>query len=140
MSAARCRDVQAFKDDLGHLATASQARRLSAVKSLLSFGHELGCPAYNVGAPGEDGVGERAVERHCGVSVPPAVAGLPRCLERVEQRARVSDRESVRWPSSAGAPWSAIIACSASSISAIRLSSPDKARETGRFVCCRPAS
>jgi len=44
-------DVQAFKDGLTRLATASQARKLSAVKSLLSFGHELGYLTYNVGAP-----------------------------------------------------------------------------------------
>lgn len=44
-------DVQGFKDSLAGLASASQARKLSAVKSLLSFGHGLGYLAYNVGAP-----------------------------------------------------------------------------------------
>jgi Phage integrase, N-terminal SAM-like domain len=33
-------DLQAYQDSLVHLATASQARRLSAVKSLLIFGSE----------------------------------------------------------------------------------------------------
>src|SRR5689334_22982254 len=32
-------DLQAYQDSLAPLAPASQARRLSAVKSLLSFGH-----------------------------------------------------------------------------------------------------
>jgi len=44
-------DVQGYKDSLAPLATASQARKLSAVKSLLSFGHGLGYLAFNVGAP-----------------------------------------------------------------------------------------
>ena len=43
-------DIQAYKDSLLELAAASQARKLSALKSLLSFGHELGYLAYNVGA------------------------------------------------------------------------------------------
>ena len=44
-------DVQGYKDSLAPLAIASQARKLSAVKSLLSFGHELGYLVFNVGAP-----------------------------------------------------------------------------------------
>ncbi len=43
-------DVQGFQDSLAELASATQARRLSAVKSLLSFGHRTGCFAVNVGA------------------------------------------------------------------------------------------
>ncbi len=42
--------VQGFQDSLAALATATQARRLSAVKSLLSFGHRTGYLAVNVGA------------------------------------------------------------------------------------------
>jgi len=42
--------VQDFRDTLGDLATATQARRLSAVKSLLSFAHRTGFLAVNVGA------------------------------------------------------------------------------------------
>ncbi len=43
-------DVQAFQDTLATLAPATEARRLSAVKSLLSFGHKTGYLAVNVGA------------------------------------------------------------------------------------------
>lgn len=43
-------DMQAFQDTLASLATASQARRLSAVKSLLSFGHKTGYLPVNVAA------------------------------------------------------------------------------------------
>jgi site-specific recombinase XerD len=44
-------DLQGYWDTLSGLAPASQARRLSAVKSLMSFGHELGYLPFNVGAP-----------------------------------------------------------------------------------------
>jgi hypothetical protein len=43
--------VQGFADHVAGLATASQARKLSAVKSLLTFAHRLGYVAFNVGAP-----------------------------------------------------------------------------------------
>jgi len=43
-------DMQAFQDTLKTLATATEARRLSAVKSLLSFGHRTGYLPVNVGA------------------------------------------------------------------------------------------
>jgi len=43
-------DVQGFQDTLKTLATATEARRLSAVKSLLSFGHKTGYLPVNVGA------------------------------------------------------------------------------------------
>ncbi len=43
-------DLQGFQDSLASLATATQARRLSAVKSLLSFGHKTGYLLVNVGA------------------------------------------------------------------------------------------
>lgn len=43
-------DVQVFQDSLASLATATEARRLSAVKSLLSFGHKTGYLPVNVGA------------------------------------------------------------------------------------------
>lgn len=43
-------DVQAFADSLAGLASASQARKLSAVKSLLSYAHRLGYVPFNVGA------------------------------------------------------------------------------------------
>ena len=44
-------DVQGFADSIEHLADASRARALSAVKSLLSYGHRIGCLPFNVGAP-----------------------------------------------------------------------------------------
>ncbi len=44
-------DVQDFSDALAHLADASRARSLSAVKSLLSFGCRIGYLPFNVGAP-----------------------------------------------------------------------------------------
>ena len=43
-------DVQAYADSLADLAPATQARQLSAVKSLLAFGHRIGALPVNVGA------------------------------------------------------------------------------------------
>lgn len=43
-------DLQSFLDSLPELAPASQARIISGVKSLLSFGHETGYLTLNVGA------------------------------------------------------------------------------------------
>src|SRR4051794_32632313 len=43
-------DMQQFADSLAHLAQSSQARTLSAVKSLLTFGHKTGYLPINVGA------------------------------------------------------------------------------------------
>ena len=43
-------DVQAYADSLADLAPATQARQLSAVKSLLAFGHRIGVLPVNVGA------------------------------------------------------------------------------------------
>ena len=43
-------DLQGYADTLAGLATASQARKLSAMKSLLSFGHRCGYLMVNVGA------------------------------------------------------------------------------------------
>jgi integrase/recombinase XerD len=42
-------DVQAFADSLESLAPATRARRLSAVKSLVAFGHRLGSLTFHVG-------------------------------------------------------------------------------------------
>ncbi len=44
-------DVQAFSDTLEDLSDASRARKLSAVKSLLSFGHRIGYLPFDVGRP-----------------------------------------------------------------------------------------
>ncbi len=44
-------DVQTFADSLADLAPATRARTLSAVKSLLGFGHRLGYLSFDVGRP-----------------------------------------------------------------------------------------
>jgi len=44
-------DVQAFADSLTHLSLATQARRLSTVKSLFAFAHKLGYVPFDVGRP-----------------------------------------------------------------------------------------
>ena len=44
-------DVQAYADSLSHLKPRSQARALSAIKSLLTFGQRIGYLQFNVGAP-----------------------------------------------------------------------------------------
>ena len=43
-------DVHVFADSLAALASASRARKLSSVKSLLTYAHRLGYVAFNVGA------------------------------------------------------------------------------------------
>lgn len=43
-------DMQGFLDSMAHLAPRTQARRLAAVKSLLSFAQKIGYVAFNVGA------------------------------------------------------------------------------------------
>ena len=43
-------DLQDYADTLAGLKPASQARKLAAVRSLISFGHRLGYLAFNVGA------------------------------------------------------------------------------------------
>jgi integrase/recombinase XerD len=62
-------DLQAYAEILGQgsLQTASQNRALTAVKSLLSFGHETGYLAFNVGAalklrPNQDNLARRILE------------------------------------------------------------------------------
>jgi integrase/recombinase XerD len=49
LRAVKLQDLQDFADSLGELAPSSQARTLSAVKSLLAFGHRVGYLAFNVG-------------------------------------------------------------------------------------------
>src|SRR5690242_12116693 len=52
LSAVTLQDLQTWANHLGQgsLKTASQNRALTAIKSLLSFGHETGYLPYNVGA------------------------------------------------------------------------------------------
>lgn len=45
------RDLQLFAASLTHLAPASAARRLSAIKSLIGFAHRVGYLPFDVGAP-----------------------------------------------------------------------------------------
>src|SRR5690242_17245341 len=42
-------DLQQFADSLGTMAPASQYRTLSAIKSLIAFGHRLGYLPFDVG-------------------------------------------------------------------------------------------
>src|SRR5262252_7474036 len=42
-------DLQAFADSLGEAAPASRCRTLSAIKSLLAFGHRIGYLAFDAG-------------------------------------------------------------------------------------------
>lgn len=46
-------DLQAFRDSLKDLGAATQNRVMSAVKSLLTFGHKIGYLPFNVGVPVE---------------------------------------------------------------------------------------
>lgn len=58
------RDLQAFGDTLAGLAPATAARRLSAVKSLISLAHRLGYLPFDVGAPVElPAIKDRLAER-----------------------------------------------------------------------------
>lgn len=65
-------DLQAFADSLAALAPASQARTLSAIKSLFTFAHKTGYPSVNVAAAlrlptRKEPLGERILRR-----VPPS--------------------------------------------------------------------
>lgn len=69
LAAVTLADLQAYGETLGQgsLKTASQNRALTAVKSLLSFGHETGYLAFNVGAalklrPNQDNLARRILE------------------------------------------------------------------------------
>jgi integrase/recombinase XerD len=50
LRAIKLRDLQEFQESLGGLATASQARRISAVKSFLSFARRTGYLPFDAGA------------------------------------------------------------------------------------------
>lgn len=100
----RLRDVQDFAADLVG-APASQARRLSAVKSLIRFGHRLGYLPYDVAAPVplpaiKDALGERIVTeeqvlRVLGMERRPRDAALLRLL--YSSGIRVAEACSLRW-------------------------------------------
>lgn len=44
-------DVQTYAESITHLAPASRARKLAALKSLFTFGHRIGFLPFDVGAP-----------------------------------------------------------------------------------------
>ncbi len=98
-------DVQQFGDSLGHLATATRARKLSGVKSLLSFGHRLGHVAFNVGAPvklpavkatlAERIMGEGDVHRMLALEANPRNAAL--LLTIYGAGLRISEACGLRW-------------------------------------------
>lgn len=57
-------DLQQFADSLGEMAAASRYRTLSAVKSLLAFGHRVGYLSFDVGRPLRlPGIRNRLAER-----------------------------------------------------------------------------
>jgi integrase/recombinase XerD len=83
-------DLQAYQDSLAGLSSASQARKLSAVKSCLSFCHRTGLLPLNVGAPlrsppvrqtlAERILDESAVQRLLALEPNPRNAALLRLL------------------------------------------------------------
>lgn len=99
------RDIQRYALTLSHLAPTTQARRLSAVKSLISMGRRMGWLAFNVGEliklPGiKDQLAERIlteaqVQRLFYVVRHPRNAALLRLLYGAGLR--VSEACSLRW-------------------------------------------
>ena len=100
-------DVQDYAEALGQgsLAPASQNRALTAVKSLLSFGHEAGCLAFNVGAavklrPDRDSLTRRILEES---EVAKLIEAAPEGRDRVLLKllyvsgVRVSELCGLKW-------------------------------------------
>jgi integrase/recombinase XerD len=98
-------DVQDFSDSLAHLADASRARSLSAVKSFLSFGCRIGYLPFNVGAPvrlprlkdtiAERILAEEQVLKMLALEAKPRNAALLRLLYGAGLR--VSELVALRW-------------------------------------------
>jgi site-specific recombinase XerD len=98
-------DVQTFADSLGGLASASQARKLSAIKSLLSFAHRVGFVPFNVGAvvklPAIKGtlaeriMGEGDVHRMLALEADPRNGALLRMIYGAGLR--ISEVAGLRW-------------------------------------------
>ncbi len=98
-------DVQNFSDSLAHLADASRARSLSAVKSLLSFGCRIDYLPFNVGAPvrlprlkdtiAERILAEEQVLKMLALEAKPRNAALLRLLYGAGLR--VSELVALRW-------------------------------------------
>ena len=100
----RLEDVQAFSDSLD-LAPSSKARRLAAVKSLLSFANKIGYIPFNAGAPvelpkPENKLSERILSESAVQSIiHAATSERDRALLRLLYGAgiRVSEAASLRW-------------------------------------------
>lgn len=100
-------DVQAFAELLGQgsLKPASQNRALTAVKSLLSFGQEIGFLPFNVGAavklrPNPDGLAQRILEEsEVGKLIEAAPDGRNRVLLKLlyVSGVRVSELCGLKW-------------------------------------------
>lgn len=98
-------DVQAFAASLANLAPATISRRLSAVKSLVGFGHRLGYLAFDVAAPvqlpgikdelGEKILTEWQVQRMLELERHPRNAAILRLL--YSSGVRVSELCGLRW-------------------------------------------
>lgn len=105
LSAVTLADLQAFADQLGHLAPTSRAHALAAVKSLLGFGHRLGILRVDVGralkvAGGKETLAERilpeaAVHRMIALEPDPRNALLLRLTYAAGLR--VSEACGLRW-------------------------------------------
>jgi integrase/recombinase XerD len=98
-------DVQRFGDSLAQLAPASQARKLSAVKSVLSFAQRIGYLPFNVGAPvrlppikgilAERIVGEADLQRLLALETDSRNAALLRLIYGAGLR--ISEAGGLRW-------------------------------------------
>jgi integrase/recombinase XerD len=98
-------DVQRFGDSLAQLAPASQARKLSAVKSVLSFAQRIGYLPFNVGAPvrlppikgtlAERIVGEADLQRLLALETDSRNAALLRLIYGAGLR--ISEAAGLRW-------------------------------------------
>jgi integrase/recombinase XerD len=101
------RDLQDYAQSLtgGHLKPASQNRALTAIKSLLSFGHETGYLLFNAGAavklrPNPDGLAQRILEESEAVKLLDAApAGRDRMLLKLlyVSGVRVGELCALKW-------------------------------------------